>query len=179
MTIGRRLPGPPRADPWDRRAACYDWHMVQMYVWLVLAVVLAVGVLVLAHAATREDTADRPAGDRPRTLAAAVHQTWLDFRSGATTLRSRVRSLGRGSSTTGGGTLGAPTAARAGSPARVPVLAGARTPLGRGDAGRPADAWSSETPQDTTIDDFFAATQTSGPAYLDTAEMSDVLHRRR
>lgn len=153
--------------------------MVQMYVWLVLAVILAVGVLVLAHAATREDASDRPADDRPRTLSAAVHQTWLDFRSGATTLRSRVRSLGRGTATTGGGPLRAPTAALANSPERVPVLAGARTLIGRGDARRPTDAWSSETPQDTTIDDFFAATQTSGSAYLHTAEMSDVLHRRR
>ena len=154
--------------------------MVQMYVWLVVAVVLAVGVLALAYAATRRD-GSVSGDDAPRTLAAAAHQTWTDFRSGLSTLRSRLARVGRASgSGPAGARQGRPGAGGAGTPARVPVLAGARPASVRGDDGRRGmDAWSFETPQDTTIDDFFSATQTSEPAYLDTAQMSDLLHLRR
>ena len=153
--------------------------MVQMYVWLVVAVVLAVGVLLLALAATRGEGSERAGDGGPRTLSETAQQAWVDFRSGAGTLRSRLTGGGRASGARPLPALrGRPTAA--GAPARVPVLPTKQARDGRDDgARRPMDAWSFETPEDTTIDDFFAATQTSEPAYLDTAQMSDVLHRRR
>ena len=154
--------------------------MVQMYVWLVVAVLLAVGVLLLALAATRGDGSERPGDGRPRTLSEAAQQTWLDFRSGARTLRARLTGGGRPSARPLAGMRGQDAAVRAGAPARVPVLAATQARDGRSEgAHRPTDAWTFETPQDTTIDDFFAATQTSEPAYLDTTQMTDVLHRRR
>ncbi|MEP7764966.1 hypothetical protein [Sanguibacter sp. 25GB23B1] len=154
--------------------------MVQMYVWLVVAILLAVGVLLLAAAATRGDGSGNGDGGGPRTLAEAVSQVWGDFRAGAATLRAR---LGRGRASTAGspvrGRSGAP-GPRPGAPTRVPVLAGRSGPAERDTAQRATtDAWSFETPQETTIDDFFAATQTSAPAYLDTTQVSQVLHRRR
>jgi hypothetical protein len=107
-----------------------------------------------------------------------VGKVWLDFRRGAATLRAR---LGMRSAATGpraGGQAGAPVQRR-GGPARVPVLAGRSAAAGDTTRRGASDAWSFETPQDTTIDDFFDATQTSDPAYLDTTQVSHVLHRRR
>lgn len=152
--------------------------MVQMYAWLVVAVLLAVGVLLLAAAATRGDGSGQGSGGGPRTLGEAASMVWLDFRRGAATLRARLGGRRSTTASTAGARPGAP-GRQPGAPARVPVLAG-RSAAEHDGSRRPAtDAWSLETPQDTTIDDFFAATQTSDPAYLDTTQVSHVLHRRR
>jgi len=146
--------------------------MVQVYVWLVVAVLLAAGVLLLAGAATQGSGSDRQ--DGPRGPLDAARQGWRDFRSGLGTLRARA--TGRRSAPASQPPASGAQAPVDGAPARVSVLVGAPS----GPSGRPStDAWSFETPRDTTIEDFFAATQTSEPAYLDTAQVSDVLHRRR
>lgn len=147
--------------------------MVQVYVWLVVAVLLAAGVLLLAGASTQGAGADREDGG-PRGPVATAREGWRDFLSGLRTLRSRISGLLR--RLTKKPPAAAARATVDGAPPRVSVLPGTRTTQS---TSRSTDAWSIETPQDTTIEDFFAATQTSEPAYLDAGEVSDVLHRRR
>ncbi|PFG33568.1 hypothetical protein [Sanguibacter antarcticus] len=153
--------------------------MVQMYVWLVVAVVLAVGVVLLAATTSDEGEPGQEPVSAPRKLAATARQTWFDFLSGAQMLRARLdrlRVASSGSEAASG--ADGSRALHTGASPRLSVLAGASD---RKDNTRPrtTDAWSFETPQDTTIDDFFAATQTSAPAYLDATQMSNALHRRR
>lgn len=211
--VGARAASPGSAPT----AACYDWVMVEMYVWSLLAVVVAVGVLLLAGV-----LAPGESRDEERT-GSAWTTLWHDFRAGTADARARWRTrrgragspalrgsgreqaraatdgadgadgaptrvsvlASRGTTTPGEGaavgsstessTPATPTAPSTTRPARTP-----RTPRAAGARGAWEPLWSQEGAEsNTSIDDFFEATQTSQPAYLDAAQLSDALHQLR
>lgn len=150
-----------------------------MYVWLVVAVVVAVGVLLFAGIVSPGDPSDRTDESAPRSAWTAL---WSDFRSGASALRTRVRALRHG---------GGPASQPDDGPQRVSVLAGPPpaqvrwTARRQGSAGRGAagptdrellDREPHASESNTSFEDFFEATATSEPAYLDSAQLSDALH---
>ncbi|MBI9116248.1 hypothetical protein [Sanguibacter suaedae] len=134
--------------------------MVSLYLWSLVALLVAGAVLALAAWLAPRDPAEGRTG---RSLVS-------DFRAGVRPLLDGVRSLvatvrRRGAAPDG-------TAPGTSAPRRVPALPTSRGPVG--------GTWAlDEDTQTTTIDDFFEATRTDGPAYLDSAELADALHRRR
>ncbi|SDC67295.1 hypothetical protein SAMN05216410_2146 [Sanguibacter gelidistatuariae] len=156
-----------------------------MYVWLLVAVVVAVGVLLLAGIVSPGDPADGAEDAGDPTPGSAWTSLWLDFRSGVSALRARLDRLRRRD-----GSGSAPD----GGPRRVSVLAGPRPSQGRWTGRRQAsggrgtaeskdrdlvDEEPHASESNTSFDDFFEATATSEPAYLDTAQLSDALHHLR
>lgn len=171
-----------------------------MYMWLVVAVVAAVGVLFLAGMLSPGDRSEDADED-----GSAWTSLWRDFRSGTASLRTRLSRLRPGAHTGGDAGSGPDD-----GPQRVSVLADLR-PTGRtagrrpgrqahghrdasaatlakgqpkqrpADSGRgdsfPRDSHTAES--NTSFDDFFEATATSEPAYLDAAQLSDALHHLR
>lgn len=162
--------------------ACYDWTMVEMYMWLLVAVIVAVGVLVLAGILAPRESDDRDDHD---DHGSAWGSLWHDFLSGTSPLRERIDALRhRGKSPTPRGT-GAP---------RVSVLnrqsdtglsrgpqAAVRTPVVTSAASVDGTSWFDLGPAEsnTSVEEFFAATATSEPAYLDAAQLSDALNSLR
>jgi hypothetical protein len=134
--------------------------MVSFYLWSLVALLAAGAVLALAAWLAPRDPAEGRTG---RSLVS-------DFRAGARPilegLRSLVAKVRPRAAAPDGTATGTP------APRLVPALPTSRGPVG--------GTWSlDEDTQTTTIDDFFAATRTDGPAYLGSDELSDVLHRRR
>lgn len=171
-----------------------------MYMWLVVAVVAAVGVLFLAGRLSPGDRSEDADED-----GSAWTSLWRDFRSGTASLRTRLSRLRRGPQIGGEAESTSDD-----GPQRVSVLSGRRptgrtagrrpgrqsherqdasaatgvhgqpeqrpTDSGRGDSS-PRDSHPAES--NTSFDDFFEATATSEPAYLDAAQLSDALHHLR
>ena len=153
--------------------ACYDWSMVEMYMWLLVTVVVAVGVLLLAGVLAPRESDDRDSHDAP---GSAWGSLWNDFLSGTSPLRERIDALRHR------GKAHSPT-----EPAtpRVSVLnrqsRTGHTPAGASDASADEPSWfdlgSAES--NTSVEEFFEATATSEPAYLDAAQLSDALNSLR
>ena len=166
--------------------------MVEMYVWLVVTLAVAVGVLLLAGTLSTGDHDD--VGEDDEAAPSAWSSLWQDFLSATSSLRARWdrvrhrpgpdagpdaapqrisvlahrpttrRRAGNAPSTTAGPSTGARPAAR---PAVRPAADGT--------------GWSGgdDAESNTSFDDFFEATTTSGPAYLDAAQLSEALNSLR
>lgn len=130
-----------------------------MYVWMMVAVLVAVGVLLIAGKITPSEPVDDVDGQAPVAPGSAWTSMWLDFCAGTSSLRARLGRIGRRS--------------RLGSGDNGPRRVAVRSP------SRAADREPGAAASNTSIDDFFEATATSEPAYLDAAELSDALHHLR
>lgn len=164
--------------------------MVEMYVWLLLTVAVAVGVLMLAGFLSRGDQ-DPDDDDAPASAWSAM---WHDFQSATSSLRARLARLsGRGDAGTssdaarphpstgrtagharaGQATRPAGAASSAALPASVAPAAASRAPVGTSlFASEPSES-------NTSLAEFFEATATDEPAYLDAAQLSDALNSLR
>ena len=163
--------------------------MVEMYVWLLVTLAVAVGVLLLAGILSPGDHDDVGEDDDGAPVS-AWSSLWQDFLSATANLRARLDRLRHRSGPSAG----------PGSPERVSVLprsrpaargrtspasppAAGRTTAGTTSAGQAAAAEA--TPAQTTatsntsFEEFFEATATSGPAYLDAAQLSEALNSLR
>lgn len=169
-----------RMTPADN--ACYDWTMVEMYMWLLVTVVVAVGVLVLAGVLAPRDGDDRDDRDAPTSAWGSL---WHDFLSGTSPLRDRIDALRhRGETRSPHGTAtprvsvlnrdfdpGRRRVGQASGPHSAPASAASADGSSWFDLG-PAES-------NTSVEEFFAATATSEPAYLDAAQLSDALNSLR
>lgn len=166
-----------------------------MYVWLLVTLAVAVGVLMLAGILSPADRDDSDDGDDAAPTS-AWSALWQDFLSATATTRARLARLRHATPdadasaprATAGRTAGHPragqTAAAPAAPAS-PAPAAAATPAAttapRTVPPRPATSRLDRDPAEsnTSFEEFFEATATSEPAYLDAAQLSDALHSLR
>ncbi len=169
-----------------------------MYVWLLVTLAVAVGVLMLAGILSPADRDDSDDGDDAAPTS-AWSALWQDFLSATATTRARLARLRHRATpdadasaprATAGRTAGHPragqTAAAPAAPASpAPAPAAASTPAPttapRTVPPRPATSRLDRDPAEsnTSFEEFFEATATSEPAYLDAAQLSDALHSLR
>ena len=161
--------------------------MVEMYVWLLVTLAVAVGVLMLAGILSPGDRDDPDDPDDPAHEApsSAWWSLWQDFLSATSSLRARLARLRHPADAAtspdtsparpGGRTAGHARAGQTATPvpasASAPVVAPKVTALSRFER----DAAESNT----SFEEFFQATATSEPAYLDAAQLSDALNSLR
>lgn len=164
-----------------------------MYVWLLVTLAVAVGVLMLAGILSPADRDDSDDGD-DATPTSAWSALWQDFLSATATTRARLARLRHRATpdadasaprATAGRTAGHPragqTAAAPASPAPAAAATPAATTAPRTVPPRPATSRQDRDPAEsnTSFEEFFEATATSEPAYLDAAQLSDALHSLR
>ncbi len=164
-----------------------------MYVWLLVTLAVAVGVLMLAGILSPADRDDSDDGDDAAPTS-AWSALWQDFLSATATTRARLARLRHRATpdaeasaprATAGRTAGHPragqTAAAPASPAPAAAATRAATTAPRTVPPRPATSRLDRDPAEsnTSFEEFFEATATSEPAYLDAAQLSDALHSLR
>lgn len=164
-----------------------------MYVWLLVTLAVAVGVLMLAGILSPADRDDSDDGDDAAPTS-AWSALWQDFLSATATTRARLARLRHRATpdadasaprATAGRTAGHPragqTAAAPASPAPAAAATPAATTAPRTVPPRPATSRQDRDPAEsnTSFEEFFEATATSEPAYLDAAQLSDALHSLR
>lgn len=151
-----------------------------MYVWLLVTLAVAVGVLMLAGILSPGDRDDD--GDDGAAPSSAWSTLWHDFLSATSSLRARLARLRRpadvatspdtSSARSGGRTAGH---TRAGQPAPPAAPAPVEAPK----AVAPSRFDRDPAESNTSFEEFFEATATSEPAYLDAAQLSDALNSLR
>ena len=154
-----------------------------MYVWLLVTLAVAVGVLALAGILTSGDRDDSD-DDAP---ASAWTTLWQDFLSGTSAVRAQLAQLRHRVAGTPGPSVPHTASGRtAGHPRPGHPQAGrADAPAPAADPAPPATlsatSWHERQTAgaNTSFEEFFEATATDGPAYLDAAQLSDALHSLR